>query len=67
MQKSWKMTHNQIKVGRLYKRLECILKLFRAVTKRPEGDATERQYGSIWEAVPAVELLIKPLNETTHI
>jgi hypothetical protein len=47
--------------------LERILKSFQAVTKRLEGNATEGEYGSIWEALPAVELLIKYLNEMKQI
>lgn len=47
--------------------LERILKPFQAVTKRLEGNETDGQYGSVWEALPAMELLIKHLDEMKQI
>ena len=47
--------------------MERILKPFQAVTKRLEGNATDGQYGSVWEALPAMELLIKHLDEMKQI
>jgi hypothetical protein len=39
--------------------LERILKPFQAATERLEGNATDGQYRSVWETLPAMELLIK--------
>jgi len=40
-----------------------ILKPFQAVTKRLKGNATDGQYRSAWETLPAMELLIKHMDE----
>jgi hypothetical protein len=42
--------------------MELILQPFQEVTKRLEGRATEGSFGSMWEALPAVESLIKHLD-----
>lgn len=42
--------------------VELILQPFQKVTKRLEGNAVDSHHGSIWEALPAVELLLKHLE-----
>src|SRR5437016_5739266 len=43
--------------------MERILAPFQSWTKRLEGQAKEGAFGSIWEALPALESLIKHLDE----
>jgi hypothetical protein len=47
--------------------MERILKPFQDVTKRLEGHGVEGHHGCVWEALPAVELLIKHLDEMKKI
>jgi hypothetical protein len=42
--------------------IELILKPFQQVTKHLEGNAVHGHHGSIWEALPAVELLLAKLE-----
>lgn len=42
--------------------IELILKPFQQVTKRLEGNAVYGHHGSIWEALPTIELLLRHLE-----
>lgn len=42
--------------------IECLLEPFYLITKRLEGNAVDGHYGSIWEALPAVEYLLQNLE-----
>jgi hAT family C-terminal dimerisation region len=47
--------------------IESILAPFQEVTKRLEGNAKECYHGSIWEALPAVEVLLMHLERLKEI
>ncbi len=47
--------------------IETILTPFYKITKRLEGNAVEGHHGSIWEALPAVELLLQHLERLKEI
>jgi hAT family C-terminal dimerisation region len=47
--------------------MEAILAPFYKVTKRLEGNAEKGHHGSIWEALPAVELLLEHLEGLKRI
>ena len=47
--------------------IESILEPFHMVTKRLEGNNKEGHHGSIWEALPAVELLLRHLETLKEV
>lgn len=47
--------------------MEIVLAPFQSWTKRLEGHAKDGAYGSIWEAMPALESLIKHLDEMKKV
>ena len=49
------------------KEIESILQSFQEVTKWLEGNAKDAHHGSIWEALPAVELLLMHLEELKKV
>jgi hypothetical protein len=42
--------------------IELILQPFQRVTKRLKGNLVDSHHGSIWEALPAIKLLLKHLE-----
>jgi hypothetical protein len=49
------------------RKIELILMPFQKVTKHLEGNAVDSHYGSIWEVLPAVKLLLNHLEQKRDI
>ena len=45
------------------KNIEILLKPFYSLTKRMKGNPIDGHHGSIWEALPAVEMLLQHLEK----